>query len=357
MRRQSSEWTVRMLADLKGRINTEVEYQRGKVWSDPQQLLLIDSILREYDLPKIFLRKLPPGSPFLFDVVDGKQRLNAIWRFLNDELRLPRSYTYPGLGDVGGKTWSEFPQDARDRLEFAKVTLSELEDYDDDAIRELFQRLQKGEPLNTAERRNAMATPVRDFVAHVLAKHPLWPETGFSSKRFGWHEMSATVLASVRAAGPTALKGADLLSMYEDESFDPDGAEAKRTMHWLDRLRDVAAADRGTIRTRWGLVDLLLTLMTIDADAGEASATTVMEFFKQFEAERRAGTVELTDLRSSVMDLAAEELDAEELKLPSISPDMLSYINAFTREGATKENVSTRATVMTSRMRNFLKAS
>lgn len=356
VRRQSSEWTVRMLADLRGRINTEAEYQRGKVWSDPQQLLLIDSILREYDLPKIFLRKLPPGSSHLFDVVDGKQRLTAIWRFLGDEIRLPRSYSYPGLGAVGGKTWSEFPQDAKDRLEFAKVTVSELEDYDDEAIRELFQRLQKGEPLNSAERRNAMGTPVRDFVANVLAQHPLWPETGFQNKRFAWDEMSALVLALVRAEGPAALKGADLISMYEDPAFDSDGDVAKQTIAWLDSLRAVAAVDRGIIRTRWGLVDLLLALMRVGHEGLAPPPDQVMDFFKQFESERREGTIELSDLRSSVMELAAEELETEQLELPSIKPDMLSYISAFSREGATKENVRARAEVMTSRMRQYLKA-
>ena len=111
-----------------------------------------------------------------------------------NEYALPRSYTYPALGDVGGKSWTELPQDAKDRLEFAKVTVTELETENEDDIRELFQRLQKGEPLNTAERRNAMSGPVREFVAEVLAKHQLWPETALRSSRFGWHEMSAIVL-------------------------------------------------------------------------------------------------------------------------------------------------------------------
>jgi hypothetical protein len=345
-----------MLADLKGRINTEAEYQRGKVWSDPQQVLLIDSILREYDLPKIFLRKLPDGSPFLFDVVDGKQRLTAIWRFLGDELRLPTTPDYPGLGSVGGKTWSELPQDARDRLEFAKVTVSELEDYDDEAIRELFKRLQEGEPLNAAERRNAMGTPVREFVANELAPHPLWPETGFPNKRFTWDEMSAIVLALVNANEPTALKGADLLSLYEDPEFDPQGKVAQRTIEWMDRLRDIAATDRGRIRTRWGLVDLLLALIRLTTEGIDPTPTQVMGFFEQFETERREATAELNDLRTSVMDLASDELAADELELPSLTPDMLSYINAFAREGATKENVRTRAEIMAARFRNYLKA-
>ena len=343
-----------MLADLRGRINTEQEYQRGVVWSEPQQQLLIDSILGGFDLPKIFLRRLPDGSEHLFDVVDGVQRLTSIWRFLADEYSLPKSYSYSDLGSVGGKSWSEMPQDAKDRLEFAKITVTELETADDDDIRELFQRLQKGEPLNAAERRNAMSRPVRDFVAEVLASHQLWPETALRSKRFGWHEMSAIVLALVRADGATGLKGADLLVLYEDESFDPQGPVAERTVDFMDRLQAVAGTGRGAIRTRWGVVDLLLSLMRLDAEGTIPCPGEVMRFFVVFEGERRAGAAELSDLRSTVVGLAAAEVIEEELELLMIKPDMLTYLNAFTREGATESNVATRAEVMVGRLRQYL---
>lgn len=344
-----------MLADLEGRINIDAEYQRGVVWSTPQQLLLIDSILRNYDLPKIFLRKLAEGSETLFDVVDGVQRLTAIWRFLADEITLPRSYAYPDLGDVGGKTWSELPQDAKDRLQFAKVTVSELETDSEDDIRELFQRLQKGEPLNAAEKRNAVPGPVHDFVNLKLAKHPVWAETSLKNVRNGWRELSAIALELVRAGGPTGLKGADLLALYEDVEFDPEGDAARQTVAMLDRLRAVAAVHRGAIRTRWGVVDLLVSLMRLDGGGFDPDPAEVMRFFNDFEVERRAGAVALTDLRSTVMDLAGDESAAEKLELPEIQPDMLSYLNAFSREGATQANVAIRAEVMVARLRRFLK--
>jgi hypothetical protein len=356
MRRATSEWSVRMLADLRGRINTDAEYQRGPVWSDPQQQLLIDSILRGFDLPKIFLRKLPDGSTALFDVVDGVQRLTSIWRFLDGEFRLPKSYSYPDLGTVGGKGWDELPQDAKDRLQFSKVTVTELETTDEEEIRELFQRLQQGEPLNAAERRNAMAVPVRDFVANIMATHPLWPKTSLKSKRFGWHEMSAILLALVAADGPTGLKGADLLSLYEDADFDPTGANAVRAVHLLDRLDEVAREESGAIRTRWGLVDLALCVLRAEAEGVDAPPDAVMRFFQTFEEERRSGTVALSDLRSTVVGLSAAEVDEQEsIELPDIEADMLLYLNAFAREGAAKENTAIRAEVMYARLRPLLK--
>lgn len=244
----------------------------------------------------------------------------------------------PWAGRIGLK----LPQDAKDRLQFAKITVTELETDDEGEIRELFQRLQQGEPLNAAEKRNAMDVPVRDFVANSLAKHPAWPETGLKSKRFGLHEISAIILALVAADGPTGLKGADLLSLYEDLDFDPSDVVATRTVELLDQLQAVAAVERGTLRTRWGIVDLLLSLKRLDESGIAAPPGEVMEFIVGFEQERRAAAAALSDLRSIVMDLPASEVDAEEkLELPQIEPDMLTYVNAFTREGATKENVAT----------------
>ena len=344
-----------MLADLEGRINLDAEFQRGIVWSKGQRLLLIDSILRGYDLPKIFLRKLPDGSPFLFDVIDGKQRLTSIWEFLADKLRLPRNASFPGMCDVGGKKWSELPQAAQDVLQFAKVTVSELETEEDEEIRELFLRLQKGEPLNPAERRNAIAGPVRDFVAETLAKHPVWDDTRIKPNRGAREEISAIVLSLAMEQGPTGLKSADLESLYEEGELTSSADVSARTLSLLDTLHAVASIDPGTLRTRWGIVDLSLTIMRIEAESVDASPRAIMDFFRQFEAERREVTAELADLRSTVVDLSASEASADlRLELPALRLDMLTYVNAFSRDGATQENVTARAEVMTARLREHL---
>lgn len=356
IRRQTTEWTVRTLADLRGRINTDAEYQRGQVWSEPQQQLLIDSLMRGYDIPKIYLRKLPDGSSNLFDVVDGVQRLTSIWQFFDDHIRLPKSAKYPGVGAVGGKCWSELPQDAQDKLQFSPVTVTQIEEAEEDDIRELFQRLQKGEPLNAAERRNAMLGPVRDFVASTLAAHLLWPETGLTNRRFGLHEMSAIVLALARAQGPTGLKGADLEDLYEDTGFVPGGEVGKRAIAWMDRLHLVAATGRGEIRTRWGVVDLMLAIDAIGWTGTDPEPLRLMEFFRLFEEERRAGAAQLSDLRSTVIELAGEDVGQDDFEIPAIKADMLAYLNAFTREGATAANVGARASVMESRLQQYLQA-
>ena len=127
--------------------------------------------------------------------------------------------------------------------------MSKVEDATNDEIRELFLRLQRGEPLNAAEKRHAMSGPLRDFVASRLAVHELWEFTRLRAVRFGRDEHSAIVLALVCHDGPTGLKGADLHRLYEADDFDPDGPVARRTIGLLNQLQRMAAVSPGTIRT------------------------------------------------------------------------------------------------------------
>ena len=354
MRKETSEWSIRMLVDFRSRIDVAREYQRGKVWSTPQQALLIDSILRGYDIPKVYVRRNPPNHNFLFDLIDGKQRLTAIWRFMSDDLRLPRKADeFPGLGDLSGKRWSDLPPRAQDQFQFANITVSKIEDAQADEVRELFLRLQKGEPLNSAEKRNAMAGPVRDFVTNTMAPHSLWARTGLSDRRFGIHTHSAILLSLVKQGGATNLKGADLEDLYQDEDFDPDGVEAQKTIALLDTLSNIASFGEHEIRTRWGLVDLAISLLRLEEC--EHQVAEIMEFYISFESQRRDTAMTLSELQTELVEKSLDDADNDDsVILPQIDPDLLAYHLAFTREGATKENVTIRSDIMYRRLLEHL---
>lgn len=60
--------------------NLTPSYQRGDVWANSDRQSLLESILRGVPLPSIILLRTGPSSPH--EVVDGKQRLTAILRFV-----------------------------------------------------------------------------------------------------------------------------------------------------------------------------------------------------------------------------------------------------------------------------------
>jgi hypothetical protein len=74
--------TIRTFADYAGDGDLELNpsYQRDNVWSTSDSQLLIDSILRGIPIPSIILTEV--GHSRKFQIVDGKQRLTAILRFV-----------------------------------------------------------------------------------------------------------------------------------------------------------------------------------------------------------------------------------------------------------------------------------
>ena len=65
---------------VHGKMNLNPTFQRGDVWATTDSQKLIDSIIRGIPLPSIIILKAQAGRRF--DIVDGKQRLTAILRFM-----------------------------------------------------------------------------------------------------------------------------------------------------------------------------------------------------------------------------------------------------------------------------------
>ena len=143
------------------------------------------------------------------------------------------------------------------------------------------------------------------------------------------------------------MKGPDLQALYETIPFDPDGVDAGRSLELLDELRSIATLGKGVIKTRWGLVDLAIAIMRLRSEARSPAPQTVMDFFQTFEEKRRDVAASLSDLQSELVEKTLDDdNDDESLLLPSIAPEMLTYHLAFTREGATEENVNTRSDIL-----------
>jgi hypothetical protein len=179
------------------------EYQRNSdVWTLEKRQLLIDSILNDYDIPKLYLHVLPQKKQIdqdLYAIIDGRQRLETIWSFIHGDFALAADFKF--LRDptikAGGLTYADMAK-AYPRLKiiFDGFTLPIiLVDTDDiELIEEMFSRLNEAVPLNAAEKRNAiggaMAKVIRTVAEHDLFKHKI----RFSNKRYQHREAAAKLL-------------------------------------------------------------------------------------------------------------------------------------------------------------------
>ena len=223
---------------IRKRINTNPDFQRPPVWSTSQKQLLVDTILRNYDVPKLYWRRTGT-KPDTYDVVDGQQRLRAVWEFFDENFKLPKD-AEPIEGDaVAGRGYSDLPDELRSRFDVYPLDVVVLEDTDEDEVREMFLRLQNGTSLKAQEKRNAFPGKMRDFV-HDLAQHPFFTKVGFANARFAFDHVAAQMVCLEMHGGPTNVKNADLNRMYErNREFDAKAPIAKSVKRALDIMAEV----------------------------------------------------------------------------------------------------------------------
>lgn len=65
-----------------GYLNLSPGFQRDSVWTTADRRGLIDSIFRNYPLPAIFLYRRHENGTIIYDVIDGKQRIESILRYM-----------------------------------------------------------------------------------------------------------------------------------------------------------------------------------------------------------------------------------------------------------------------------------
>lgn len=171
--------------DTLKKYNYTPEYQRkGDVWSMEKKAFLIDTILKNYPIPPIFLHSetnLETGKT-KYNVIDGKQRLNAIVQFIKDEIYLPENFGDDKYGSekLNGLKFSEIPSGSTFKKNFwtYSISVEYIDTADLEVINRIFDRLNRnGEPLNKQELRNAKYNTTKLMqLIRELAELPFWKQ-------------------------------------------------------------------------------------------------------------------------------------------------------------------------------------
>jgi hypothetical protein len=217
--------TIMLLYSEKDEIQLDPLYQRmGGVWTLEKKQLLIDSILNDYDVPKLYFhefsrdQKAATGSSFA--VVDGRQRLQTIWDFIDGRFPLSGDFEYQKDESIklSGLTYEDiakaFP---KIRIAFDSFVLPVvgIRTDDEDLIEDMFSRLNEAVPLNAAEKRNSIGG---DMVAAIrlIATTDLFSRcVRFSNKRYQHREVAARMLLVEESLNTTG-KLIDTKKVYLD---------------------------------------------------------------------------------------------------------------------------------------------
>jgi Protein of unknown function DUF262 len=204
-------------------INTD--FQRGSVWKPAARTMLIDTILRQYPIPKVYLRTKVNvlTQKAVREIVDGQQRIRAILDFAEGKFALTkRAQEYKGM------RYSNLTEEQKATFLTYPIAVDQLVNAGDEEVLEVFARLNSYTvSLNGAEKRHAKFQGEFKFAIRDASKKwsGFWKDYNILStqKRVRMQddaltaEMVGALLEGVKDGGDPKIMG--LYKKY-DNNFD-----------------------------------------------------------------------------------------------------------------------------------------
>lgn len=289
--------SVLYLYSIKEKIDLDPPYQReGEVWSVFKRQLLIDSLINGFDVPKIYFHDLGPSSSKRYAVIDGKQRLQAIWGFLEDEFGLSEDFVLYGEPSVvlAGLKYSEiskrFPG-LKIRLDATSLSIYRVETVDLEFIEEMFSRLNEAVPLSSAEKRRTGGGVVSRLISD-LARHDFFQKKVSFRDHRARHFDVACKLVYLETVGSIADTKREFLDRFvmeakRDASFlESVEAAATRVSVLLSKMSNLFE-DNDKLLKQVGLIPVYYWFFRACVEIGAESAVTRSKL-EEFESKRVA---------------------------------------------------------------------
>lgn len=190
---------------IKESIDTSPEYQRNsEVWNLEKKQLLIDSIINDYDIPKLYFHELTKpkyknGKLIKYAIIDGRQRIEAIWGFIEGKFTLAEDFVYykdPGFNikKMSYNDISKIFPDIKVIFDSYNLPIILVKTDDIDLIDEMFSRLNEAVPLNAAEKRNAIGGPMTRTINELSKNFFFENKIKVSDKRYQRKEIAVRLL-------------------------------------------------------------------------------------------------------------------------------------------------------------------
>lgn len=151
-----------------GSLELTARFQRREVWKTPAKSFFIDTLLRGYPVPPIYVRvtQSTEHTRTVREIIDGQQRLRALLDFVDGKYALTNAAGDPWRGAY----FDELPKAQRDAIKEFPFIFEVLHGISDERVLEIFSRLNTySVPLNSQELRNGTYFGLFKQTAYSLA--------------------------------------------------------------------------------------------------------------------------------------------------------------------------------------------
>lgn len=168
-------------------IKLNPDYQRNHRWSPATSSKLIESLILNIPIPLIYISQDIdvdedyPNNDARYSVIDGQQRLNAIFNFFKNLYPLSE---LPILKELNGSYYKDLPPFLIRRLEERTIKCLRIDSTIDSEVKyDIFERLNSGSvKLESQELRNATCRgPFRDLIK-ALSKEKIFTDLAVLGK-------------------------------------------------------------------------------------------------------------------------------------------------------------------------------
>ncbi len=188
----------------EGKLIVDDTYQRRSVWSEKDKVRLIETILLQLVIPELFFWKAdtdPETGISTTHIVDGQQRIKAIYSFINNEFKLKPQYLLDenSKEKYANKYFKDLDTETRKTFWNYQLMIIEIDSAATrDDIITMFNRLNLTDyNLNDQEKRNSVSGEFA-ALAREISDNPLWDEkrlfTGPDVKRMKDVEFCASII-------------------------------------------------------------------------------------------------------------------------------------------------------------------
>ena len=308
--------SVLALDDMREDIQIDPDYQRpGSVWNIKKKQLFVDSLLNRYDIPKLYFHQIggsDESDKHRYAIIDGKQRLETIWSFIDGDFPLAPELDYLDDPDVlaGGMTYQELSREYPKlitRLNSRTLMIMVVAADEIDFVEDMFLRLNEAVPLNAAEKRNAFGGPLPEITRQLVQHRVFTSRVRIPGTRYRHHDIAAKFLYLEGSETIVDTKKASLDAYFRDASKNNIAAED------IEATRDAVHENISKMAETFVENDTLLK-----------SAGMVVVYYVLFSRLRRDGVdanvgrtalVEFEDQRSCNRDRFEKDLDGVDRRL------------------------------------------
>ncbi|MCI8363913.1 MAG: hypothetical protein HFG34_03040 [Eubacterium sp.] len=233
----------------KGTLTFDNPVQRsGSQWSLMQKSLLIHSLLAQMPVPPVYLLKDKTGGETIYDALDGKQRMQSVFEFIDGAYALhistPEVVMDGVIFDLANLSFEELSEECQDEILGYRFSITCLEDATDEEVEEIFKRLNNSTPLS----------PIQKCRSELGLELSAWAKE-VCQKDFFQHSISLTVAQLRREADLEVLLQTMLLLDARHEGYDYKAISTREVTKYCKTIR--GKYDAGKRRMMEEIIDFV----------------------------------------------------------------------------------------------------